>query len=71
MDQEELELIRQMSDAPTLILMFPLVILSLWIMIKPENGAKLNQLDDAHMNWTPQAKGSIALFVFTRLPNFF
>ena len=50
---------------PTLILMFPLVILSLWIMIKPENGAKLNQLDDAHMNWTTQAKGSIALFVFT------
>ena len=50
---------------PTLILMFPLVILSLWIMIKPENGAKLNQLDDAHMNWPPQAKGSIALFVFT------
>ena len=50
---------------PTLIVMFPLVIFSLWIMIKPENGAKLNQLDDAHMDWTPQAKGSIALFIFT------
>ena len=50
---------------PTTILMFPLVIFALWIMINPEKDAILNQLENEHHDWTPQAKGSIALFTFT------
>ena len=50
---------------PTTILMFPLVIFALWIMINPEKDAILNQLENEHHDWTPQAKGSIALFAFT------
>ena len=50
---------------PTTILMFPLVILALWLMIKPEEDAVLNQLEIKNYEWTPQAKGTIALFIFT------
>ena len=50
---------------PTTILMFPLVIFALWIMINPEKDVILNQLENEHHDWTPQAKGSIALFAFT------
>ena len=50
---------------PTTILMFPLVILALWLMIKPEEDAVLNQLEIKKYEWTPQAKGTIALFIFT------
>ena len=50
---------------PTTILMFPLVILALWLMIKPEEDAVLNQLEIENYEWTPQAKGTIALFIFT------
>ena len=50
---------------PTTILMFPLVILALWLMIKPEEDAVLNQLEIENYKWTPQAKGTIALFIFT------
>ena len=50
---------------PTTILMFPLVIFALWAMIKPEKDAVLNQLENKHHDWTPQAKGSIALIIFT------
>ena len=50
---------------PTTILMFPLVILALWLMIKPEEDAVLNQLEIKNYEWTHQAKGTIALFIFT------
>ena len=50
---------------PTTIIMFPLVILALWLMIKPEEDAVLNQLEIKNYEWTPQAKGTIALFIFT------
>ena len=50
---------------PTTILMFPLVIFALWLMIKPEEDAVLNQLEIKNYEWTPQAKGTIALFIFT------
>ena len=51
---------------PTALVMFPLVIIALWLMIKPEKDAKVNRLGDHNsMNWSPEAKGTIALFLFT------
>ena len=51
---------------PTALVMFPLVIIALWLMIKPEKDAKVNRLSDHNsMNWSPEAKGTIALFLFT------
>jgi sodium-dependent dicarboxylate transporter 2/3/5 len=51
---------------PTALVMFPLVIFALWFVIIPEKDAKLNRLSDHNsMNWTPEAKGTIALFLFT------
>jgi len=50
---------------PTMLLMFPLVIFSLWFIIKPEGDAYVNRVDSSNFNWTPLAKGTIALFLFT------
>lgn len=51
---------------PTALVMFPLVIIALWLMIKPEKDAEVNRLSDHNsMNWSPEAKGTIALFLFT------
>ena len=51
---------------PTALVMFPLVIIALWLMIKPEKDAKVNRLGDHNsMNWSSEAKGTIALFLFT------
>ena len=45
--------------------MFPLVIFSLWFVIKPEKNAYVNRIDSKNFNWTPTAKGTIGLFLFT------
>ncbi|MBT5439835.1 MAG: DASS family sodium-coupled anion symporter [Candidatus Marinimicrobia bacterium] len=51
---------------PTALVMFPLVIIALWFVIRPEKDAKVNRLSDSHsMNWTSEAKGTIGLFLFT------
>ena len=50
---------------PTLLFMFPLVIFSLWFVIKPEKNAYVNRIDSKNFNWTPSAKGTIGLFLFT------
>ena len=51
---------------PTALVMFPLVIVALWLVIRPEKDAKVNRLSDSHsMNWTSEAKGTIGLFLFT------
>jgi len=50
---------------PTLLFMFPLVIFSLWFVIKPEKNAYVNRIDSKNFNWTPTAKGTIGLFLFT------
>jgi len=50
---------------PSMLLMFPLVIFSLWFIIKPESDAYVNRVDSSNFNWTPLAKGTIALFLFT------
>ena len=50
---------------PTMLLMFPLVVIALWYVIKPESDAYVNRLDSDNFNWTPLAKGTIALFLFT------
>lgn len=52
---------------PATVMMFPLVIIVLRIVIQPELDAHLNRLQDSDedMKWSPRAKGSVALFVFT------
>ena len=50
---------------PTLLFMFPLVVLSLWYVIKPEKDAYVNRIDSKNFNWTSTAKGAIGLFLFT------
>lgn len=51
---------------PTALVLFPLVIIALWFVIRPEKDAKVNRLSDSHsMNWTSEAKGTIGLFLFT------
>ena len=52
---------------PTTILMFPFVIIALRFVIKPENNAYVNQIDTSAFRWTPRAKGTILLFLFTVL----
>ena len=53
---------------PSTVMMFPIVIFALWFVIRPEKNAKVNQ-PGGHgkfsMEWSPHAKGSVALFVFT------
>lgn len=50
----------------TTILMFPAILCALWLIIRPEKGAKVVHLSDKDpMQWTPKAKVSIALFLFT------
>ena len=50
---------------PTMVLMFPLVVIALWYVIKPESDAYVNRVDSSNFRWTPSAKGTIALFLFT------
>lgn len=51
---------------PTALVLFPLVIIALWFVIRPEKDAKVNRLSDHNsMNWSPEAKGTIGLFLFT------
>lgn len=50
---------------PTVLIMFPLVVFSLWLVIRPEKNAIVNNIDNNLFNWTGQAKGSVALFIFT------
>ena len=50
---------------PTMLVMFPLVIIALWYVIKPESDAYVNRVDSSTFIWTPLAKGTIALFLFT------
>ena len=45
--------------------MFPLVVIALWYVIKPESDAYVNRVDSSNFRWTPSAKGTIALFLFT------
>lgn len=53
---------------PTAIMMFPLIVLAMWVVIRPEKNAMVNQPggnNDFSMDWNAQAKGSVALFIFT------
>lgn len=52
---------------PTTLIMFPFVILTLRLVIQPETNAKLNHLQSAgeKMEWSPEAKGSVGIFLFT------
>ena len=50
---------------PTMIVLFPFVIISLWIVIRPESDISLNRVESDNFQWTPQAKGTVALFAFT------
>lgn len=51
---------------PSTIIMFPAVIMALWIVLRPESDARVNIADEEHqMIWTTQAKGVVALFFFT------
>ncbi|NRD74332.1 SLC13/DASS family transporter [Shewanella sp. VB17] len=51
---------------PATILMFPAVLFALWVVIRPEKEAQVVHLSAKEpMQWTPEAKGSIALFLFT------
>ncbi len=52
---------------PTTLIMFPFVILALRLVIQPETNAKLNHLQSAgeKMEWSPEAKGSVGIFLFT------
>ena len=54
---------------PTTFLMFPVVVAALWLVIRPEADASCNLFDEGGQNggmqWTAQAKGTIALFAFT------
>ena len=53
---------------PTAIMMFPLVILAMWVVIRPEKNAMVNQPEGNNnfsMEWNAHAKGSVALFIFT------
>lgn len=53
---------------PTAIMMFPLVILAMWVVIRPEKNAMVNQPggnNNFSMEWNAHAKGSVALFIFT------
>lgn len=52
---------------PTTMLMFPFVIIALRFVIKPENNAYVNRIDTSAFRWTPRAKGTILLFLFTVL----
>lgn len=52
---------------PTTILMFPFVVIALRFVIKPENNAYVNRIDTSAFTWTPRAKGTILLFLFTVL----
>lgn len=52
---------------PTTILMFPFVIIALRFIIKPENNSYVNRIDTSAFRWTPRAKGTIMLFLFTVL----
>jgi len=51
--------------------MFPMVLLSLWLVIQPEKNAVVNHKggsadgDGPAMVWTAQARGTIALFIVT------
>lgn len=53
---------------PSAIMMFPLVILAMWVVIRPEKNAMVNQPGGNNgfsMEWNAHAKGSVALFIFT------
>ncbi len=52
---------------PATVMMFPFVILVLRFVLKPESDAQLNRLQqsDESMDWSPNARGSVGLFVFT------
>ena len=52
---------------PSTLMLFPAVLFSMWLIIRPEQDAQVNQSrgDGFEMNWSPQAKGAIALFLFT------
>jgi len=50
---------------PTMIVLFPFVIVSLWIVIRPESDISLNRVESDSFEWTAQAKGTVALFAFT------
>ncbi|MAR96544.1 MAG: Anion transporter [Candidatus Marinimicrobia bacterium] len=50
---------------PTLIFMFPLVIISLWFVIKPEKDAYVNKIDNTAFEWSARSKGAVCLFLFT------
>ena len=53
---------------PSTIMMFPLVILAMWVVIRPEKNAMVNQPggnNNFSMEWNAHAKGSVALFIFT------
>ena len=53
---------------PSAIMMFPLVILAMWVVIRPEKNAMVNQPGGNKgfsMEWNAHAKGSVALFIFT------
>lgn len=52
---------------PTTVVLFPVVMALLWLVLKPEQNAQLadQKTENQPMQWTAQAKGSIALFLFT------
>ena len=53
---------------PSTIMMFPIVVIALWFVIRPEKNATVNHLGGKEgliMAWDARAIGSVALFVFT------
>jgi sodium-dependent dicarboxylate transporter 2/3/5 len=54
---------------PATLILFPIVVIILWCVIKPETDAEVNapHADQQGMQWTIRAKGAIALFLITVL----
>ena len=50
---------------PTMLILFPFVIFSLWVIIRPESKIALNKVENVDFEWTPRAKGTVVLFAFT------
>lgn len=52
---------------PATLILFPVILIVLWCVIRPETDAELNSLhaDQQPMQWTPKARGAIVLFLLT------
>ncbi|CAH0991196.1 Sodium-dependent dicarboxylate transporter SdcS [Sinobacterium norvegicum] len=51
---------------PTAAMLFPTVLLILYLVLRPEHDAQIGRTEQAvAMNWTPTAKGAVVLFLIT------